>query len=454
MRSKTLSFMKPTPLAFFSQLLSKEIDANPLIFGVSIDSRNVKPGDLFFALPGKKVDGHDFLPHVAEKGGKAAIVCENYAKEDFGLTLIRVPNVLEALQTLGRKVLQSRSCKVIAITGSVGKTTTKEFTKSLLQEKYKVFATPASYNTESTVPLSILMSDGDEDIIILEMGMCRPGEIATLVSIAPPDIALLTTVAFQHAVEFEEGLKGISREKATLFSHPKTSLRILHHEIPYFDEIIKVGTCPKATFSLQSEKADYFLTFIADNIIRISDKHSSYEFPFHLPMKVLAHNLLASCAIARALDVPWETISKVIPSLKLPAMRFEKVEKQGILFINDAYNANTDSLKAALENLPKPLSSHGKKIAVLSEMNALGSYSEEGHTIVAKTALSHADLLLCIGSRCETMIKVWKNAKKEAHFFNTKEELIASLKNMAKPGDVVLLKGARSYSLDKILDHF
>jgi len=446
--------MKPTPLSFFSHLLSQNRQSNPLISGVAIDSRNVKRGDLFFALPGNKVDGHDFLQDVAAKGGIAAVVHESYSKNCFGLSLLRVPHVLQALQELGRKVLQSRSCKVVGISGSVGKTTTKEFAKTLLETKYKVAASYASYNTDSTLPLTILEATGEEQVLVLEMGMCRPGEIATLISIAPPDIALLTTVAIQHASHFPNGLQGISQEKATLFSHPKTSLGILHREIPHFEDVVKTGVCPKMTFSLVEKNADYFLEFLSAAQVSITHGRETAILPFTLPAKVFAHNLLAACIIARSLDVPWSNIAEAVWDLKLPSMRFERVEKQGILFINDAYNANPDSMKAALENLPPPPSTTGKRIAVLGEMNALGQYSDAGHTLIAKTAMPCVDLLLCIGSRAKIMVDIWEQEKKEVYFFEEKEALIEALKKIAQKGDVVLLKGARSYCLDKILDHF
>lgn len=446
--------MKPTPLNFFANLLRIKCSKSPLIEGVAIDSRKVQSGYLFFALPGKKVDGHDFLKEVADKGAKAAVVQQDYQKESFGLELLRVPNVLSALQQLGKKVLEGRSCKVVAISGSVGKTTTKEFTREILKMKYKVAASPSSYNTESTLPLSILMADGDEDVLVLEMGMARPGEIAPLVEIAPPDIALLTTVAIQHATHFPDGLVGISREKASLFSHPKTKLALLHKDIDFYNEVVKVGSAPKINFSLETKSADYFLEFESPHEVSVTFDNQKHKLPYSLPMKVYALNLLAAITIARSLNVEWSQIAEAIPHLTLPPMRFERIEKEGIIFINDAYNANPNSMKAALENIPKPALPSGKKIAVLGEMNALGMYSEAGHLHIGEIALANADVLLCIGEKAEAMRKLWKRGKKEAHHFSNQEDLVACLKRIVNKGDVVLLKGARPFALEKILDHF
>ncbi|MFC2049149.1 UDP-N-acetylmuramoyl-tripeptide--D-alanyl-D-alanine ligase [Chlamydiota bacterium] len=442
--------MRPIPFNALAKLMGGSHPCQTLVQGVAIDSRKVIPGDLFFALSGNKVDGHTFLKEVSSKGAVGAIVREDFRGEEGGLPLIRVPDVLKALQDLARKTLARRSSQVIAITGSLGKTTTKEFTAALLRTRYRVFSSPLSYNSQATLPLSILMANGDEDYLILEMGMTHAGNIDNLISIAPPDIAMITTVAVQHAINFSDGLAGISREKASIFSQTKTRLGLMHHDVPHYDLVSSTGSCPKKTFSLCSQEANYFLEAIPEGVRVHTRGEESCDCSLNLPIKVHHHNFLAAAALARNLDVPWSLIREAAPLLKLPPMRFEVVEKEGILFINDAYNANPDSIKAALENLPKPKPG-GKTIAVLSEMDALGSYSEEGHTLVAQTALQYADHLLCLGSRCESMCAVWSRAQKPVQLFHNRADLGIALKALAGPGDVVLLKGARAYALDQLL---
>ena len=445
--------MRPLPLNVLAKMLALSHTCQTLVQGVAIDSRKVTAGDLFFALPGNRVDGHAFLKEVAAKGAAGAVVREDFRGEDGGLPLIRVPDVLAALQDLARKTLAGRSSQVIAITGSLGKTTTKEFAAALLRSRYRVFSSPLSYNSQATVPLSILMADGNEDYLILEMGMTHEGNINNLISIAPPDIALITTIAVQHAINFSDGLAGISREKASIFSHAKTRLGLMHRDITHYEAVASTGACPKKTFSLAKREGDYFLETTTGGVRVHSKGEAPCSCSLNLPIKVHHHNFLAAVALARNLDVSWSLIQEAAPSLKLPPMRFEAVEKQGILFINDAYNANPDAMKAALENLPKP--QPGKKtIAVLSEMDALGAYSEEGHTSVAQAALQHADCLLCLGARCEAMCAVWSQAAKPVELFQNRTDLAAALKALAQPGDVILLKGARSYALDDLLNHW
>ncbi|MCC5831558.1 MAG: UDP-N-acetylmuramoyl-tripeptide--D-alanyl-D-alanine ligase [Chlamydiales bacterium] len=445
--------MKPIPFNALAKDLGLHHPNQTLVTGAAIDSRKLNPGDLFFALPGNRVDGHDFLEQIARRGASGAVVREDYRGETFGLPLLRVPDVLLALQDLARRLLEKRRSQVIAITGSLGKTTVKEFAAALIRPSYKIFASPLSYNSQATVPLSILLADGTEDYIILEMGMTHKGHLANLVSIAPPDIAMVTTVAVQHAVNFSDGLAGISREKASIFSHPKTRLGLLHRDIRDFEEVYNTGSCPKKTFSTSSAEADYFLEQIPSGVrIYVQGEHA-FEIPLALPVKEHYQNFLAAVILARSLNISWELIREAAAFIRLPSMRFEKVVKKGILFINDAYNANPDSMRAALENLPKPRPG-GKVIAVLSEMDALGIYCESGHTLVAEIALKHADILFCLGKRCETMCEIWKREKKPVELFESRQDLESALMDRVKAGDVVLLKGARAYSLDQILDKF
>lgn len=440
--------MKPISLKHYAHLLEIPCSSKTILTGVCIDSRKAKKGDLFFALPGCRVDGHDFLQMAASYGAVAAIVKEGYSGPSFGLDLLFVPDVLLALQALARKTLAEKGTKVIAITGSIGKTTTKDFTASLLSTVFQVAKTPFNYNTKATLPLTILEAE-DEELIVLEMGMTHSGDIARLISIAPPDIAHITTVAVQHANNFEEGLLSIAKEKGSIFSHPKTKVGVLHKNIEHFDEVSKIGNCPKVTFSLTDITADYYL----EGSSTIYERGHKVEIPMHLPLRPHYQNFLGACALARQLGVSWEKIQATAPALKLPPMRFEIIEKQGITFINDAYNANPDSMKAALEHLPEPKKG-AKKIAVLTEMNALGAYSERGHAMVGEIAFRHVDLLLCLGHGCEVIKEIWNKGGKEVSLCQNKEELLSKLKQNAKKGDIVLLKGARFYALEDLLSSF
>lgn len=444
--------MQSLSFSALAKLLDTESKCQVLVRGFAIDSRQARENTLFFALPGDCHDGHDFLEQVAINGALGAVVLCSYAGEDFGLRLIRVDDVREALQKLARKMLEKRKSKVVAITGSMGKTTTKNFITTLLEGSLHLYASPKSHNSQATLPLSILNAKGDEEVLILEMGMSEPGQIQKLVSIAPPDIAVLTTVALQHMDLFPEGLLAICEEKSAIFSHPRTKVGIMSRDIPHFAHAEAAGHCPKTTFSKNPRGADYSYQ-PGEEKVTIFEGETAIDIPLSLPIAHHYHNFVAAAIVARTLGLSWSVICERAAHIELPPMRFERVERDGIVFINDAYNANPEAMRAALHSLPDPKKG-GKKIGVLTEMDALGRFSEEGHKLVGQESLRALDMLLCLGERCAVIKEMWDLAKKPAFHFASRAELEEHLKQCVAPGDVVLLKGARAHALDEILNQF
>ena len=194
--------------------------------GYQIDSRKIEPGNLFFALKGERSDGHKHLRDAVSKGAVGAVVSKGYQGPDFGLILIPVEDVVSSLQELARYFMRECRSKVIGITGSVGKTTTKEFLATLLSGKYKIAKTYLNYNTKLTYPITLLNREGDEDVLVVELGMTEPGDIGRLVNIAAPNIAIVTKIAFVHAANFQGELSEIAKYKTEIFSDPKTSVCI------------------------------------------------------------------------------------------------------------------------------------------------------------------------------------------------------------------------------------
>lgn len=447
--------MRSMTLAWVAHLLNCEgIFPSLLTQGYCVDSRLLKEGDLFFALKGDRVDGHAFLHEVQQKGALGAIVSKNYEGSVKGLHFLRVEDPLNALQNLARIVLASRSTRVVAVTGSLGKTTTKEFTKALLSARYRVAASPGNSNSQIGVPLAILNhSTGDEDIFVLEMGMTMPGHIARLIQIAPPEVAVITTIALVHACHFE-AIEEIASAKAEIFSHPCTQLGILHRDISNFADICLVGGCRKLSFSTTSLQADYHLDLSEFYILQSElEKVKIALGTLPVPGKHNVHNLLAAIAVARYFHVDWEEIKQAISSLALPDRRLQFVRRGDVLFVNDSYNAAEISVKAALESLPQP-NGEGRKIAVLGSMLELGKFSHGCHQRVGEFALNHVELMYCLGEECLPIYEIWKKAGRFVQLFENRAELVACLKRDLKPSDVVLLKGSRSKEVWKILEEF
>lgn len=430
---------------------SLELPSLP-IQGYATDSRLLRAGELFFALKGERVDSHDYLEEVYHRGAIAAVVSQSYRREIPGLFLIPVEDPLQSLQKLAHESLKSHPARIVAITGSVGKTTTKEMTAHLLSTQYRVAASPGNQNSQVGLPLAILNhTTGEEDILVLEMGMTLPGQLKTLVQMAPPEVAVLTCAALVHACHFRS-LEEIAWTKSEIFSHPNTCLGIIHREIPDFEQICLATPCPKKSFSILSPLADYGLdpsdpTFF---LSRAENKTLSLQH-FLLPGKHNLHNLAAALAVACYFKVDLEKIQQALPTLTLPERRLKFIHHKECLFVNDSYNASEVSVKAALEILPKP-EKEGRKIAVFGSMLELGAFSDECHQRIGEFALDHVDALCCLGKECHPMVAVWEKAGRPVYFFEERAHLVDSLRQILKGDDVVLLKGSRSKELWKILE--
>lgn len=441
---------------YFLNEICKYISSQPTapvpIHGAAVDSRLLKQGDLFFALPGAKVDGHSFLGEAAAKGVPAAVVSKNYNGSDFGMVLVRVDDPLLSMQEMTRQILTARRSKIIAVTGSVGKTTTKEFISGLLKHKYHIASTPGNSNSQIGMPLAILNhTDGSEEILILEMGMTEPGHIARLVNIAPPDIALITMVSLSHAANFEN-IQAIGRTKGEILSHPKTAIGIINRQIENYDEIAEIGTCRKLSFAVECSSADFTLIDNKEKGLLVKDAEGiSHLETLKIPGAHNLHNFLAAAAAARCLEMSWEEINAASKQLKLPERRLEFIDRNGVLFVNDSYNASELSMKAALDTLPEPKPG-GKKIAALGEMVELGNFSAQCHENVGRYALERVDEMLCLGEPCKHIQKVWKEAGRSAEVFSNRKDLVIALQKILRCGDVVLLKGSRAKEMWKVLE--
>ena len=418
--------------------------------GFKQDSRLVEVGDLFFALPGEKVDGHAYLHDVALKGAIGAVVSSSYTGEDFGLQLFRISSVLNGLHSLAKQVHLLHPCRVIGVTGSVGKTTTKEFIATLLEGSYRVGKTPGNANSQVGMPLSLLNAQGDEQVFVVEMGMSESQEIEKLVAIAPPEIALITAIALSHALFFSDGLEGIARAKAEIFSSSKTRFGLLSQQALVFSSC-KTGDCDKVSYGFETENCDFAL-WRGTGLYFIKEEGISSPL-FTLPFSAthLCENFTAAACIARLMGVSWDEIVVRAQQLRPFSKRFERVEKDEVIFMNDSYNANPLSMKAALHNLPSP-SAGCKRIAVLGAMRELGSYEADSHTEVALEALHAIDHLLCLGKECEPMVAVFSEKGKPVELFTELNTLKSRLFALIQKGDVVLLKGSNSNKLWQILD--
>ena len=413
-----------------------------------IDSRQAKPQSLFFALKGERVNGHDFLQMASEKGAIAAVVEEGFEIKDPPLHLIFVPNVKLALQKAAYQVIRYWSPKIIGITGSLGKTSTKDFIYTLLSKVKSISATPGNYNSQLTLPLTILNIEKKTEYLLLEMGLDRPNEIEKLLEIAPPVFSVLTMIAHVH-VAFFDSFKSLALEKMKILE--KTSeLGFYNLDMPFSSLAAEKGQCAKISYSLQNENANYFLKKEKNQIKVFKNKQLFLEAssPF-LDLKS-HYNLLAAIALADYLNVSSEEIKKELPNLKHEKHRLQKIQKKNLLFISDAYNANLDSAENALlyfNDVAK-----GRKIAVLSEIVEQGAYSKENHEKLTHLAIQYADHIIGFGPEMKYMVPICRKSKKKWAFFLSYPNMLAYISKFVQKGDTILLKGSRKFALERIID--
>jgi len=448
--------MKRKSLQQIATFLNSSSQNSAPVAGFAIDSRKVKRGDLFFALPGAKVDGHQFLSEVAAKGALGAIVSKYYRGRDFGLELLKVADVKEALHQLAQVSFSQRKEKVIGITGSMGKTTTKEFLATLLSARYRVGKTMGSFNTQLTFPLTLLNLEEEYDFLVLEMAMSQRGHIRKLVSLAPPDFALVTRIAPAGMENFEGGLTAIAEAKGEIFSHPKTEMAFFSVQAAQFKEISFAPPGRKCIYGwkedfLDSRIGDFVMSESSQGIfIQEKDQSTSPYLSFSFEASHLKENFLAAASVARTLGISWQEIQEKALLLTPFEKRFEKIEREGVTFIQDCYNANPDSVCAALRNLPSPKAG-GKTIGILGKMPDLGTYSSHYHQVVGEYAKNHLDHLLCIGEEAKIIASTFSKENK-AKYYKDLPTIKKALFDLAKPGDVVLIKGANSLKLWEILE--
>ena len=432
--------------------LNSSIISSP-IRSICVDSRHIQKNDLFFALSGSFTDGHYFLHEVVKGGAQAAVIASDYMGPiPKGLAVIRVKDPLLALQMLARAAFASCNATKVAITGSVGKTTTKEFVSDFLRSGSKVLQTEGNQNSQIGLAVSLLNSfQGDENYIVAEMGMTQAGHISKLTQIVPPQVALITRVELVHAQNFES-IEKIAEAKAEIFARDETTACLYNADSPC-ENLLASRSKEGKSFSMKNARSAFWSLEILEDRLICTEKNEKIVLP--KPNFLAEHvyeNLLAAMAVARTVQIPWESIIATIPNLKLLSKRLEKVEVGNICFINDSYNASEVSMISALS----VLGSHAgcRRIAVLGRMGELGPFSEGCHKRVGEHALKTADMLFCLGEECAPMIEIWRKEKRDCFWTYSLTDLINELQKRSSPGDVVLLKGSRSNSLWKVLEHF
>jgi UDP-N-acetylmuramoyl-tripeptide--D-alanyl-D-alanine ligase len=427
----------------------------PKIEAVCINSKRMESRpSAFVALRGERFDGHDFLAEAAGGGAVVAVVEQMPAAPPPNLHLLQVPDAYVALGKLARLVRQQMKCKVIAVAGSNGKTSTKHLIDAALRGKLHGSVSPKSFNNNVGVPLTIFPADPMQDYLVLEMGTNHHGEIQPLSEMARPDIAVITSVGAEH-LEGLGDLMGVRRENATITAgmSPKGMLVVNGDDKEMVDAVSGYDG-QRVTFGFD-ESNDLFAADVQCDETGVRFLLNGRREVF-VPLlgRHTASNALAAVAVGRKLMVPEDVIIEGLAGAEGPDMRLQYKRAGEVTVLNDAYNANPSSMRAAIETLAG-LKPEGRRIAVLGDMRELGQATERYHREIGEYAATSGglDLLVCIGQKSDLIAEAAVAAGLDAtavHRYPDAPAAALGLPRLLQAGDLVLLKASRAMRLETL----
>lgn len=424
------------------------------ITSITTDSRKAEPGCLFVAIKGERVDGHDFAAGVMEQG--ALCVLAEHELPDFTGCYIQVESTLAAVREIAEFYRKGLDIKVVGITGSVGKTSTKEMIASVLSEKYKVLKTLGNFNNELGLPLTVFRLTEEDEVAVLEMGISNFGEMHRLSKIARPDICVMTNIGQCH-LETLHDRDGILQAKSEIFDFLKEDGGIvLNGDDDKLSAIQEIKGIKPVFFGLESGRSIY-----ADEIApkglkgifcRIHTPKGEFEVMIPIPGVHMVRNALAATAVGLLMGLSLEEIKSGIEKSESLSGRFHIIEKGSLTIIDDCYNASPVAMKASLDILKD---AEGRKVAVLGDMFELGEDAAALHASVGAHAAGNAiDLLICVGENCRHMAEAAfeTGGCGEVLQVPTLDSILATLPELICPGDTILVKASHAMHFEKVVE--
>jgi len=420
------------------------------------DTRSIKENDVYVAIKGDNFDGNEFYVDAIKKGAKVCIL-EHDVEVPFeygDITILVVESSIKCLQNLARYKMSKFSGKVIAITGSVGKTSTKDMVYSVVKTKYKTLRNIGNKNNHIGLPLTIL-SHTDEEVMILEMGMNNFNEISLLTDIARPDIAIITNIGTAHIGNLGSRENILKAKLEILEGLKKNGKLIINNDNDLLHEYyLSNNEDYMVTVGIENE-SDYIAKDVEYTELGSKFKVDKYEFNVNVPSTPFVYNALIAYAVGKELNISKEYIRQGIENFSLSKNRLEvTVNKKGVVIINDTYNASYDSVKAALETLKNR--KERRKIAVLGDILELGSYSEKIHRDIAMEVIdNNVDILVLVGNEVRYLLEelTEKEYRWEVYLFSKYDETYELLDDILEKDDVVLLKASHSMNLTEVVNH-
>lgn len=423
------------------------------VSGIVTDSRQVNEGSMFVAIKGERVDGHKFIPSVFEQGAMC-VLCE-HPQESAGPHIV-VESTLEAVKGIAEFYRQQLNIKVVGITGSVGKTSTKEMIASVLSEKFRVLKTPGNFNNELGVPLTIFRLREEDEVAVLEMGINHFGEMHRLSKVVRPDICVITNIGQCH-LEYLGDRDGVLRAKSEIFDFISPEGKIILNgdddKLASLSEVKGITPLFFGTEGVRDIRATEVESVGLKGVkCRIHTGNDSFEVMVPVPGRHMVLNALAAAAAGTVLGMTEEEIKRGIEKMESLSGRFHIIEENDITVIDDCYNANPVSMKASLKVLND---APRRRVAVLGDMGELGEEEKQLHEQVGEFAGKlDLQLCICIGTLCGYLAEAARkeNADLEVVTAGSVDEALEKLPVLIHKGDTVLVKASHSMHFEKIVD--
>ncbi len=433
-------------------------DVDLVVTGVSIDTRTLKPGELFIALRGKRLDGHQYIESALTKGAVAVMVEKGRESEHKGV-VISVPDTRAALLSLAKWYREQLKARVVAITGSNGKTTTKEMLAKILESRFSVVKARASFNNDIGVPLTVMEMDSKTEVAIFEIEMNELGGTLRLAKVCQPEIGLVTNIGDTH-LEFMKDRSGVAQEKAELLEAlPEYGVAVVNFDDPLVmrmaNDVCRKKKLQLVTFGL-NEKAEVYASDVVFWGLKGTQFLLNGKYPIELPVPGQHNiaNFLAASAAANVLGVSFSAIAEAIKNFCPAPQRLAIRELDGVLLIDDCFNANPQSMAAALAVL-KSSAPPEKRVAILADMLELGEKSVMLHREVGVNAAHCVNRLVVIGDKAHFVAAAAVAAglkSQNIKIYQTVEDVGTDLFDFIQPGDTILVKGSRAMALEKVIE--
>lgn len=424
------------------------------VSSITTDSRNIESGGLFVPIVGERADGHDFISDVMAKGALCTLSQKFLEGADY--PYIQVESSLEAVKDIARFYLQQLGIPVVGITGSVGKTSTKEVIASVLKEKYRTLKTQGNFNNELGLPLTVFRLRNEDEIAVLEMGISEFGEMSRLAGIANPDICVITNIGQCHLENLGDR-DGVLKAKTEVFQFIKDRGHIiLNGDDDKLATVEAVGDIQPMFFGMD-EKFPVYADYVESQglkgmFCRIHMGQESFDVLVPMPGHHMVYNALAATAVGMVCGLTPAQIKAGIESLEPVNGRFHMIDTKKILIVDDCYNANPMSMKASLEVLQDGL---GRRVAILGDMGELGENEEDLHAEVGVfAARQNIDVLICVGQLCKCMARAAsaKSSDLEVIHMEDRRELLDGLSAYIKEGDTVLVKASHFMHFEEVVE--